>query len=78
MLLVTIVVMAYVLSLQEVFQHGSTKEKVYRDGSRVLAQSFFRQAITCLRRHAQSLITFIHYLEEVTRALFDFKWLYVQ
>lgn len=77
-LLIAIVVMAYVLSLQEAFQHGSAKEKVYRDGSRALAESFFRQGITCLRRHAQSLTTFIRYLEDITRALFTSKWLYVQ
>lgn len=78
MLLIAIVVMAYVLSLQEAFQRGSTKEKVYRDGKRVLATSYFSQGITCLRRHAQSLVAFIRYLEGVTRALFDSKWLYVQ
>lgn len=78
MLLIAIVVMAYVLSLQEAFQHGSTKEKVYKDGHRALATSYFRQGITSLRRHAQSLATFIGYLEDITRALFTSKWLYVQ
>lgn len=78
MLVVAIVVMAYVLSLQEAFHRGSTREKVYRNGVRALATSYFRQGVTCLRRHAQSLATFIRYLEDITRALFASKWLYVQ
>ena len=78
MLLIAIVVMAYVLSLREAFQHGSTKEKAYQDGSRTLTQSFFRQGIASLRRHVQSLTTFIRYLEGITQALFSSNWLYVQ
>lgn len=51
MLLIAIVVMAYVLSIKEAFEKGSLKQKVYRNGSRSMSVSFFRQGITCLRRH---------------------------
>ena len=78
MLLIAIVVMAYVLSLKEAFEKGSLKQKVYRDGSRSMAVSFFRQGITSLRRHVQSLAQFIHYLESIAQSLLTPQWMYVQ
>ena len=83
MLLIAIVpgrraVMAYVLSLKEAFESGSLKQKVYRDGSRSMAVSFFRQGITCLRRHVQSLTMFIRYLEAIAQTLLTPQWMYVQ
>jgi len=78
MLLIAIVVMAYVLSLREAFESGSLKQKVYRDGSSSMAVSFFRQGITSLRRHVQSLVIFIRYLETISQALITPKWVYVQ
>lgn len=78
MLLIAIVVMAYVLSLKEAFEHGSLKQKVYRNGSRSMAASYFRQGITGLRRRIQSLTTFIRYLESIAQTLLTPKWMYVQ
>lgn len=83
MLLIAIVpgrraVMAYVLSLKEAFEHGSLKQKVYRNGSRSMAISYFRQGITGLRRHIQSLTIFIRYLESIAQTLLTPKWMYVQ
>jgi len=62
MLLIAIVVMAYVLSLNEAFENGSLKQKLYRNASRSMAISYFRQGISRLRRHVQSLALFIRYL----------------
>lgn len=78
MLLIAIVVMAYVLSLREAFAHGSLKQKVYRDGSSSMAISFFRQGISCLRRHVQSLVGFTRYLESIAQTLITPKWVHVQ
>lgn len=78
MLLIAIVVMAYVLSLKEAFEKGSLKQKVYRNGSRSIAVSYFRQGITCLRRHVQSLAQFIRYLESIAQTLLTPQWMYVQ
>ena len=78
MLLIAIVVMAYVLSLREAFERGSLKQKVYRDGRSSMAISFFRQGISCLRRHVQSLVGFTRYLESIAQALITPKWVYVQ
>lgn len=78
MLLITIVVMAYVLSLREAFESGSLKQKVHRDGSSSMAVSFFRQGITSLRRHVQSLVIFIRYLETIAQTLRTPKWVHVQ
>lgn len=78
MLLIAIVVMAYVLSLKEAFENGSLKQKVYRNCSRSIAVSFFRQGITCLRRHVQSLTIFIRYLESIAQTLLTPQWMYVQ
>jgi hypothetical protein len=83
MLLIAIVpgrraVMAYVLSLREAFESGSLKQKVYQDGGSSVAVSFFRQGITSLRRHVQSLVIFIRYLETITQKLRTPKWVYVQ
>jgi len=78
MLLIAIVVMAYVLSLREAFESGSLKQKVYRDGRSSMAISFFRQGITCLRRHVQSLVGFTRYLESIAQTLITPKWVHVQ
>ena len=83
MLLIAIVpgrraVMAYVLSLREAFENGSSKQKIYRNGSRSMAVSFFRQGITCLRRHVQSLTMFIRYLEAIAQTLLTPQWMHVQ
>ena len=78
MFLVAIVVMAYVLALQEAFRQTSQKMKKYRDGSRSLAVSLFRQGITLLRTQVQSLAKFVQYLTRITQVLFTSKWLYVQ
>jgi hypothetical protein len=78
MLLVAIVIMAYVLSLQEAFRNGSSKQKVYRNGSRSMAVSFFRQGISGLRGHVQSLAMFIGYLEAIAQRLLTPQWMYVQ
>ena len=78
MLLIAIVVMAYVLSLQEAFKNGTLKQKVYRNGSSSIAVSFFRQGISRLRRHVQSLSMFISYLETIAQRLLTPQWMYVQ
>jgi len=78
MLLIAIVVMAYVLSLKEAFENGTLKQKIYRNGSRSMSVSFFRQGITCLRRHVQSLAQFIRYLESIAQTLLTPQWMYVQ
>ncbi len=78
MLLIAIVIMAYVLSLREAFESGSLKQKVYRDGRSSMAISFFRQGISCLRRHVQSLVGFTCYLESIAQTLITPKWVYVQ
>ena len=78
MLLIAIVVMAYVLSLKEAFVKGSLKQKVYRNRSHSMAVSYFRQGITCLRRHVQSLALFIRYLESIAQTLLTPQWIYVQ
>lgn len=61
-LVIAIVVMAYVVSLKEAFENGSLKQKLYRNGSRSMDISYFRQGISRLRRHVQSLALFIRYL----------------
>ena len=78
MLLIAIVVMAYVLSLKEAFENGSFQQKVYRDGNRATSVSFFRQGITGLRGHAQSLAMFVRYLESIAQTLLTSQWLHVQ
>lgn len=78
MLLVAIVVMAYVLSLQTVFEEASEKVKVYRDGNQKLAISYFRQGITRLRRVVQSLAMFMEHLELIIWDHYWPEWLYVQ
>ena len=78
MLLIAIVVMAYVLWLKEAFENGSLKQKVYRNASRSMAISYFRQGISRLRRHVQSLALFIHYLEAIAQTLLTPQWMYGQ
>lgn len=78
MLLIAIVVMAYVLSLKEAFENGTLKQRAYRNGSRSMSISFFRQGITRLRSHVQSLTMFIRYLESIAQTLLPPQWMYVQ
>lgn len=78
LLLVAIIVMAYVLSLQAAFEQSTPKLKTYRDGKQSLSISLFRQGLTKLRYHVQALSVFIEHLGQITKTLYEAKWLYVQ
>jgi hypothetical protein len=72
-LLVAIIVMAYVLSLQAAFEQATHKLKTYGDGKKSLSISLFRQRLTKLRYHVQSLSVFIDYLSRITQTLYTAK-----
>jgi len=78
LLLVAIIVMAYVLSLQAAFEEPAHKVKTDRNGKQSLAISLFRQGLSKLRYHVQSLSAFIEHLGRITKTLYAAKWLYVQ
>ena len=50
-----IVVMSYVLTVQQAFRNTTIKVKKYKDGTSILAVSLFRIGLSKLRRNALSL-----------------------
>lgn len=77
-LIMGIVVMSYVLTIQQAFKNTSSKIKKYKNGTSTLAVSFFRLGLGQLRRKVQSLRVFLKYLEIVFQTLFTPQWLNVQ
>lgn len=64
-LMVTIVVMAYVLSIYKGLQTAKQKLKKYRNGQKLLAISIFRQGLSILKSTVWNFNRFMMFLEDV-------------
>ena len=77
-LMVAIVVMAYVLSVQQGISQGVKKIKIYKDKSKNLTISFFRQGLSLVKAKIWNLKRFIKWVECILKDDWQGKWLYVQ
>ncbi len=75
LLLVAIVVMAYVLSIQQGLTNTRTTLKTYKDCSKTLAVSIFRQGLAKIKARVWSLLHFFCLLQEVFCLLYKPSWL---
>ena len=78
LLMVAIVVMAYVLSVQQGISQGVKKLKIYKDKSKNLTISFFRQGLSLVKAKIWNLKRFIKWVECILKDDWQGKWLYVQ
>ncbi len=78
LLLVAIVVMAYVLSIEQGLKNTCKKEKAYKGQSNTLAVSIFRQGLSLLKARAWTLIRFLNLLQNVFLDLHKPQWVNVQ
>ncbi len=78
LLLVAIVVMAYVLSLEQGLQKACKKVKIYKDQSKNLAVSIFRQGLSLVKASAWTLIRFLSLLKTFFLYLNTPQWVNVQ
>ena len=76
--MVAIVVMAYVLSVQQGISQGVKKLKIYKDKSKNLTISFFRQGLSLVKAKIWNLKRFIKWVEYILKDDWQGKWLYVQ
>ena len=77
-LMVALVVMAYVLSIQQGFENKVEKKKIYRNKPSQLAISYFRQGLSIIKAKIWSLKRFIGVLNDIFKNADQGKLLYVQ
>ena len=77
-LMVALVVMAYVLSVQQGLENKVEKKKIYRNKPSRLATSYFRQGISIIKDKIWSLKRFIGLLNDIFKNADQGKLLYVQ
>lgn len=77
-LMVAIVVMAYVLSIEQGISKGIKKIKTYKDKSENLSISYFRQGLSLIKAKIWNLKRFIQCLEGIFKDEGQGKWMYVQ
>ena len=73
-----LVVMAYVLSVQQGLENKVEKKKIYRNKPSRLATSYFRQGISIIKAKIWSLKRFIGLLNDIFKNADQGKLLYVQ
>ena len=77
-LMVAIVVMSYVLSIQEGLENKAEYKKKYKNKSNHLAVSYFRQGLSILKTKIWSFKRFMEYLNVLFNQAYSGEWLYVQ
>ena len=77
-LMVALVVMAYVLSVQQGLENKVEKKKIYRNKPSRLAVSYFRQGLSIIKAKVWSLKRFISVLNNIFKNANQGKLLYVQ
>ena len=77
-LMVALVVMAYVLSIQQGLEKKVEKKKIYRNKPSRLAISYFRQGLSIVKAKVWSLRMFIGVLNDIFKNADQGKLLYVQ
>ena len=77
-LMVALVVMAYVLSIQQGLENKVEKKKIYRNKPSQLAISYFRQGLSIVKAKVWSLRMFIGVLNDIFKNADQGKLLYVQ
>ena len=73
-----LVVMAYVLSVQQGLENKVEKKKIYRNKPSRLATSYFKQGISIIKAKIWSLKRFIGLLNDIFKNADQGKLLYVQ
>ena len=76
--MVALVVMAYVLSIQQGLENKVEKKKIYRNRPSRLAVSYFRQGLSIIKDMIWSLKRFIGVLNDIFKNANQGKLLYVQ
>ena len=76
--MVALVVMVYVLSVQQGLENKVEKKKIYRNKPSRLATSYFRQGISIIKAKIWSLKRFIGLLNDIFKNADQGKLLYVQ
>ena len=77
-LMVALVVMAYVLSIQQGLENKIEKKKIYKNKPSGLAISYFRQSLSIIKAKIWSLKRFIGVLNDIFQNADQGKLLYVQ
>ena len=77
-LMVALVVMAYVLSIQQGLKNKVEKKKIYKNKPSRLAISYFRQGLSIVKAKVQSLRMFMSLLNDIFTNANQGKLLYVQ
>ena len=77
-LMVALVVMAYVLSIQQGLENKVEKKKIYRNKPSRLAISYFRQGLSIIKSKIRSLKRFIGVLNNIFKNADQGRLLYVQ
>ena len=67
--MVALVVMAYVLSIQQGLENKVEKKKIYRNKPSQLAISYFRQRLSIVKEKVWSLRVFIGVLNDILKML---------
>ena len=76
--MVALVVMAYVLSIQNGLENKVDKKKIYKNKPSRLAVSYFRQGLSIIKAKIWSLKRFIGVLNDIFKNADQGKLLYVQ
>ena len=76
--MMALVVMAYVLSVQQGLENKVEKKKIYRNKPSRLAISYFRQGLSIIKAKIWSLKGFISVLNNIFENANQGKLLYVQ
>ena len=77
-LMVALVVMAYVLSIQQGLENKVDKKKIYKNKPSRLAISYFRQGLSIVKAKVWTLKMFISVLNDIFKNADQGKLLYVQ
>ena len=77
-LMVALVVMAYVLSIQQGLENKVDKKKIYKTKPSRLAISYFRQGLSIVKAKVWTLKMFISVLNDIFKNADQGKLLYVQ
>ena len=76
--MVALVVIAYVLSIQQGLENKVEKKKIYKNKPSRLAISYFRQGLSIIKAKMWSLKQFIGMLNNIFKNANQGKLLYVQ
>ena len=77
-LMVALVVMTYVLSIQQGLENKVEKKKIYKNKPSRLAISYFRRGLSIIKAKIWSLKRFIDVLNDIFKNVDQGKLLYVQ